>query len=153
MARKVVLETRPDPILFTLIGISCHLKDYRLSYHLNLSLDLSFVKMEDFREFSFYFCRDEDRFNAYYLLGNRGQESVLLPDLKQTDFLLLVEGPFKKPQKDFLLSKIKGIQTVLTAFEVRPETIREYTLVLNDLELHLMNIMKETKIKYSPLIK
>jgi hypothetical protein len=151
MAKKVFLETRPEPILFTLFGISCHLKDYRLSYHLNLRLELACAKMDDFLGYSFYYCRDEDNLNAYYLLGNRGQESILLPDLKQTDFLLLVEGPVKKNQKDRLLEQIKEIQNVLTAFEVRFETIKHYDLILNDLELHLMKIRKEAKVKYSPL--
>lgn len=153
MAKKVFLETRSEPILFTLFGISCHLKDYRLSYYLNHKLELTFVKMDDFLGYSFYFCRDEDCFNSYYLLGNRGQESILLPDLKQTDFLLLLEGPAKKIQKERLLDKIKGIQNVLTAFEVRFETIKNYNIMLNDLELHLMNILKEAKLKYSPLKK
>jgi hypothetical protein len=153
MAKKVLLESRSAPSLFTLFGISCHLKDYRLSFHLNHKLELAFVKMDDFQRYSLYYCRDEDCFNFYYLLGNRGQETILLPDLKQTDFLLLVEGPFKKAQKDQLLIKIKGIPHVLTAFEVRFETIKNYESFLSDLELHLMNILRETKIKYSPLQK
>jgi hypothetical protein len=153
MAKKIILETRSEPILFTLFGISCHLKDYRLSYHLNQRLELSLVKMDDFQGFSFYFCRDEDCYNSYYLLGNRGQESILLPDLKQTDFILLLEGPAKKTQKERLLNSIKGIQNVLTAFEVRFETIKNYNTMLTDLELHLMNILKEAKIKYSPIKK
>jgi hypothetical protein len=153
MAKKVFLESRAEPTFFTLIGISCHLKDYRISYHLNQKLDLSLTKMDDFLGYSFYFCRDDDCFNAYYLLGNRGPELILLPDLKQTDFLLLVEGPVKKAQKERLLEKIRGIQNVLTAFEVRFETIKNYTLMLSDLELHLMNILKEAKIKYSPVKK
>ncbi|MCX6304539.1 MAG: IPExxxVDY family protein [Bacteroidetes bacterium] len=153
MAKKVSLETRSEPALFTLFGISCHLRDFRLSYLLNNKLELEFVKMDDFQGFSFYFCRDDDQYNAYYLLGNRGQEALLLPDLKQTDFFLLVEGPFKKMQKDRLLEKIRGIQHVLTAFEVRFETIKNYESMLNDLELHFMNILKEAKIIYSPIKK
>ena len=153
MAKKVSLETRSEPALFTLFGISCHLRDFRLSYLLNNKLELEFVKMDDFQGFSFYFCRDDDHYNSYYILGNRGQEALLLPDLKQTDFFLLVEGPFKKTQKDRLLEKIKGIQHVLTAFEVRFETIKNYESMLNDLELHFMNILKEAKIIYSPIKK
>lgn len=153
MAKKVFLETRPQPILFTVIGISCHIKDFQLSYHLLQTIDLEFVKMDDFNGYSYYFVRDEDCFNSYYLLGNRGQKSILIPDLKQTDFILFVEGPFKKTQKDQLLEKIKGIKNVLTAFEVRLETIKNHEPMLNDLELHHMNIVKETKTKYSPLNK
>ncbi|MCX6268817.1 MAG: IPExxxVDY family protein [Bacteroidetes bacterium] len=133
-----------------LLTFDCHLKDYKLSYLLNKKLELEFVKMEDFRSSSFYFCRDDDRFNAYYLLGNRGQEAILLPDLKQTDFILLVAGPFKKIQKDRLLEKIKDIQHVLTAFEVRFETIKNFEQLLTDIEIHLMNILMEKKSKYSP---
>jgi len=152
MAKKIFLENRSETILFTLFGISCHLKDYRLSYYLNQKLELSFAKMDDFQGYSFYFCRDEDSFNSYYLLGNRGPESILLPDLKQTDFLLLLEGPVKKAQKEQLLEKVRGIQNVLTAYEVRFETIKNYNLMLTDLEIHLMNILREAKVKYS-LIK
>ena len=136
-----------------MFGISCHFKDYLLSYHLNNALDLELVKMDDFQGYSYYACRDEDHFNVYHLLGNRGQEAILLPDLKQTDFVLLLEGPFKKVQKDRLLSKVKGIQSVLTAYEVRFETIRNYNQVLVELELHIIQIQKESKIKYSPLKK
>jgi hypothetical protein len=150
MAKKILIETRSEPALFTLLGVSCHLKDYRLSYLLNKKLELEFVKMEDFTGYSFYFCRDEDRFNAYYLLGNRSQDTILFPGLKQTDFILLVEGPFKKVQKDKLLENMRGIQNVLTAFEIRFETIKNYETVLTDLEIHFMNINRESKIKYSP---
>ena len=109
--------------------------------------------MDDFHGYSLYYCHDEDCFNTYYILGNRGEESALLPELKQTDFLLLVEGPFKKVQKERLLENIKGIQSVLTAFEIRFETIKNYETILNDLEIHFMNINKESKVTYSPFKK
>ena len=153
MAKKILIETRSEPVLFTLFGISCHLKDYRLSYLLNIKLELEFVKLEDFMGFSFYFCRDEDRFNTYYLLGNRGEDSILFPGLKQTDFILVVEGPFKKIQKEKLLEHLRSIQNVLTAFEIRFETVKNYETVLTDLEMHVMNIQKVSKVKYSPLLK
>lgn len=163
MARKISLESRSEPALYSLFGISCHLKDYRLSFLLNQVLDLQFVKMEDFPAlvaprkrsdlFSFYYCRDDDRFNTYSLLSNRGEESVLLPDLRQTDFLLLVEGPFKKAQSDALLAAIKTIPNVLTAFSIRFETIRNYEGFLTDLELHLTELTREQRAKYTPVKK
>ncbi|MEI6455458.1 MAG: IPExxxVDY family protein [bacterium] len=158
MAKKFHIETRSEPAVFTLIGISCHIKDYRLSFLLNHELELGFGKLEDFvvtmaatgepDSFSFYFCRDEDQFNTYYLLSNRGQESLLVTELKQADFLLLVEGPFKKTQLDALLASIKKIQQVLTCFEIKFSTIKNFENLLTDLELHLMNIKKESKIRY-----
>jgi hypothetical protein len=163
MARKISLETRSEPALYTLFGISCHLKDYRLSFLINKVLELDLVKVDDLRAvmdprrdpdlFPVYFCRDEDHFNSYHLVGNRGEDAILLPELKQTDFLLLVEGPFKKTQKDHLLSSVRAIQNVLTAFEIRFETIKNYETFLTDLEIHFMNINRESKSKYSPVKK
>jgi hypothetical protein len=109
--------------------------------------------MDDFMGYSFYFCRNDDSMNVFYLLGNRGQDTILLPDLKQTDFLLLIEGQVKKIHKERLLDQIKGIQNVLTAFEVRFETIKNHESMLTDIELHLMNIMKVVKKSFTPLKK
>lgn len=106
--------------------------------------------MDDFHGHSFFYCRDDNDFNAYYFLGNRCQESVLLPELKQTDYLFFAEGPMKKTQKDNLLKVIRSAQGVLTAFEIRFETIKNYDVLLNDLELHFMKIRVEMKRKYSP---
>ena len=150
MAKKIHLDNRAEPVLLSLIGISCHSRDYFLSFHLNKMLELGFVKLDDFREFPFFYCRDDNDFNAYYLVGNRSPELVLFPELKQTDYILLVEGPFKKAQKDKFLDAIRKIQHVLTAFEIKVETIKNIDYVLNELELHFMQINREAKITYSP---
>ncbi len=159
MAKKVFLETRSEPALYTLIGISCHLKDYRLSYLLNHYLELEFIKMDDFfvsaspkknpDSFSFYHCTDEDHYNAYFLLSNRGQEFVLLPEMRQTDFLLLVEGPFKKSQLDQIQQKIRNIPNVLTCYEIKFSSLKNYESLLMDLELHFTSLNREAKVKYS----
>jgi len=163
MAKKFQIETRSEPALFTLIGISCHIKDYRLSYLLNQKVELNFQKMEDMVSstaaqrksdtFSFYYCCDEDQFNTYYLLSNRGQESVLVNELRQTDFLLLVEGPFKKSQLDTLLKTIRLIPQVLACFEIKFPILKNFENILTDLELHYMTISRESKIKYPSLKK
>ncbi|MEI6434502.1 MAG: IPExxxVDY family protein [Bacteroidota bacterium] len=150
MAKKILSEHRSSPVLYTLLGISCHSRDYNISFHLNEKLELGFTKMDDYREFSFFFCRDDNDFNSYFLLGNRGQESVLFPELKQTDYIFLVEGPLKKAQKDNLIKVIRSIQSVLTAFEISFDTIKNYHAILNDLELHFLKITMESKIAYSP---
>ena len=58
-----------------------------------------------------------------------------------------------KRQKERLLENIRGIQSVLTSFEIRFETIKNYETVLNDLEIHFMNINKESKVTFSPFKK
>ncbi|MEI7980180.1 MAG: IPExxxVDY family protein [Bacteroidota bacterium] len=150
MAKKIALSAKTEPSPYTLFGISCHLKDYRLSYLLNVKLELEFTKMDDFQGFSFYYCRNDEFFNIYYLLSNRMPESILLPELKQTDFLLLVEGPLKKNNKERLLENIRAIPNVLTSFEIPFSTIKNYEMIITDLEMHYMNIKKDSTIKFSP---
>jgi hypothetical protein len=163
MAKKVFLEIHSSPTYYTMIGISCHLKDYRLSFLLNRQMEYSLVKLEDLKallpgkkeqtEFSLYHYRDEDRYNNYSLIANRNQECILVPGLKQTDFLLLVEGEFKKNQKDSLLKTIRSIPNILTAFEIQLTEIRNYEFLLTDIEMHLMNVFKKPKSKFQSLTK
>jgi hypothetical protein len=160
MSKKIFLEVRSEPVIFTLIGISCHVKDYRISFLLNKHIGSEFLKMEDLKitlnnkkdpaEFSFYYYPDEDYFNTYYLVANRCQEYVLAPEIKQVDFLMIVEGEFRKPRKDKLIKCIRTIPNVLTAFEIKFTEIKNYETLLNDMEMHFMNIKKDNKIKYQP---
>ena len=158
MSKKIFLDIRPEPVIFTLIGISCHVKDYRISFLLNKHLGSDFQKMEDLEitlnnkkdaaEFSFYYYPDEDYFNTYYLVANRSQEYVLAPEIKQVDFLLIVEGEFRKAQKDKLIRSIRNIPNVLTAYEIKFAEIKNYETLLNDMEMHFMKITKANKSRY-----
>ncbi len=153
MPRKFIHSSSPDSPSYTILGISCHLKDYRLSFMLNRQAGFELSKLDDFNGFSFYSCRDDDTFNTYFLLANRNTEGVLLPELKQTDYMLIVEGPYKKTRKEKLLENIRAIQNILTAFEIRFETIRNWETLLNDLELHYIKLNKEAKTTFSHLKK
>jgi hypothetical protein len=156
MSKKILLDVRPEPAIFSLIGVSCHVKDYRISFLLNKYLGFDLLKMEDLKitfnnkqdpeEFSFYYYYDEDYFNTYYLMSNRSQEVVLAPEIRQVDFLLIVEGEFKKSQMDRLIKSIRDIPNILAAYEVKLAEIKNFETLLNDMEMHLMKIKKETKV-------
>jgi hypothetical protein len=148
MAKKFTLDARPEPAYYTLAGISCHLKDYRLSFLLNQAMGCDFIKMEDLPGgYSLYFYRDEECRNTYSLISNRSAEKILFPGLKQTDFILLVEGPYKKSQLNRLVNNLKTIPNILTAFEIQAQSLKNFAGFLDDLELHFMNIRKKAKLK------
>jgi hypothetical protein len=163
MARKFLRDTDSEPVFYTLIGISCHLKDYRLSYLLNKKLEAVFSKQQDLvitlqdktepATFSFYHFQDDEQFNVYLLIANRSEEYVLLPEFRQLDFLLMVEGEFKKSRKDQLLKAVSSIPNVLKAHEINITTIRNYRNLLSDIEIHLMNIFRKPKTKFEPQLK
>jgi hypothetical protein len=160
MAKKLLLETRSEPAFYTLIGISSPLRDYRLSYQLNHSLEFNLKKLDDFmiilpgknepESFSLFYYRDEDQRNSYFLLTNRSLENFLLPEMRQMDFLLIIEGGFKKTRKDGMLKNIRSIQNVLASYEIRFNELKNFENLLMDLELHMINFLKPLKVKYQP---
>jgi hypothetical protein len=163
MAKKIFLDTRSEAAYFTLVGISCHLADYRLLFAFNQELEFNFTKEKDFVPaatgtgepslFSFYIYRDEDQRNTYYLLANRGKESTLLPAFRQVDYLLIIEGPLQKARKEALLSKIRTVPKVLMASELKFSGVKNHESLLTDLEMHIMDIFRDTKQKFYPSIK
>ena len=150
MAKKILLDIHSSPAWYTLEGISCHLRDYRLSYLLNEHLGFRLVRLDDLpylpagaREpvpFSLYRWRDEEHFNTYYLVANRADEALLAPKVRQADFLLLIEGPFKKKQEEELLSALQKVPNILLAFPVSFATVKNHENLLTDLELHLNDL-------------
>jgi len=161
MSKRILLKSRSEPAFYTLIGISCHLMDYRLIHLLNKEPGFNFSKEDDLKingsakkqvaSFSLYSYRDEDQRNSYYLIANFSQDIVLIPEFKHTDFVLLIEGDFKKQKKETLLKAIRSIPKVLTAFEIKVTDIKNPESFLTDLEMHIIDIRKESKQKIKPI--
>ena len=84
-----------------LIGISSHENDYRISWALNEHLGFRFTKSEnykvlnqrlkEFKEFSVYLYINNHDSNTYRLISNRCDDGFLIEELKNIDFLLLIE--------------------------------------------------------------
>lgn len=150
MAKRILLEIHSSPSWYSMAGISCHLRDYRLSYMLNQHLGFRLVRMDDLpflqpgakepAPFTLFRWIDEERQNTYYLLANRSDEALLLQKVKQADFILLVEGPFSKKQEEDLLSRLRSVPNVLTAFSIPFSSVKNYEAILTDLEMHLSEI-------------
>lgn len=152
MAKRTFLEVRSGSTLYTLLGLSTQLKDYRLSFLLNKLPGFCFTRVEDLSvkipdagepiHFSLYTCSDEENFNAYTLISNRSTDHFLVPSVKQADYLLMIEGPFKKQQKDELLKSLRTVPNMLLAAEINTSSVKQFESLLSDLELHIMKSKK-----------
>ena len=100
--------------------------------------------------FSLYTYKDDDQRLSYFLISNRSQEGHLFTALKQADFILIIEGGLKKQLKEILLSSVRSIPKVLTAFEIKYAELKKPESFLIDLELHIMQINKEFKQNKKP---
>ncbi len=131
---KITLEVEYD-YDFTLLGISCHAKDYKLCWSINKFLNFNFVKEEDVvfstkkNQSETYFSRysfvDEDQRLTYTILSNRGNNDFLLPEhKKQTDFLLKIEGCLNDDQEKELLAALNELEIIQLAFKIEVENLK-----------------------------
>ena len=123
MSKKQILSFDYD-YNYQIVGICCHLKNYKLAYFINKALSLNLIKQEDFTfsfvdalksAFSFYKHNLEENQLNIYLVQNRSSEGgVLIPEYKQADYVFIVE----------YLTKIKNISSVLTAFNIDYKSLK-----------------------------
>lgn len=140
-----------------LIGISSHLKDYRLVWFLNKQLGFKFIKTEDFTyltnkpkkelKFSCYYYNDVTNYSIYYFLSNISlhENNNLINEQKQADYLMFCERPDQNKNTKLLIADIKKTPNVLTAFEINQADIKFINNIISDLELHIINIEKTEK--------
>jgi hypothetical protein len=132
---KLSLETGQSLVL---LGISSHENDYRLSWSINEQMGFHFVKTSNHiafnirlkvnQEFSMYAFSQEGI--TYRLVSNRCDNGFLLEELKNIDFLLLIEEndiPF--PVNDFITS-IKSIPFIAAIFKIDLNTLKNKNRLL-----------------------
>lgn len=112
---RLVLDDSYDFLAF---GISCHLKDYRAAWYLNKALHKDFIRQTvnlpvkggKFDAFPLFSCKDPDRHVRYMLLDNQNEEVYLMPNLKQYDFFLFVEGYIEVFHEDAFTEQLRHIE-------------------------------------------
>ena len=100
---KLILDSHGEEYL--LYGVISDVKEYKIAWQLNYCLGLSFEKQEDAelyfkgrKKMKVSFFLFEHEFYSLKLIKNRAVETegiknpYVLPELKNYDFLLLVEG-------------------------------------------------------------
>lgn len=113
---------------FRLIGISCHARDYRLSWALNndLAIQMEKVHRENANEGlkkngvaieSLYSFTDEENHVTYQLMYNKHNNNLLLPEQKAADFLFIIDQ-ISDEKFEEVVQKIKQNELVKTAFVI-----------------------------------
>ncbi len=136
---KLVLQVE-DEIDFLLFCIACHKADYRLCYELNKVLGIDLEKQDNYSiqtkpketdHFSMYYYNDEENYREIFLIANKSENSVLIPEQKQVDYFLQVYGYLPNDEVDDMLKRINGISMVLTAYKVDPEKLKSIQLLIH----------------------
>ena len=127
---KLTLEEDFD---FELVGICSNHADYRLCWAINKALGLGLSRAEDYEVvskkegqhlYSFYEYFDEDDHIEYTLIKNISDNyRPLIPEKEQIDYFLVIKNNAVRDIED-MLSRLKGLESVLTAFIFDPDDLK-----------------------------
>jgi hypothetical protein len=140
----------------SLLGISCLANDYRLLYFASKSLGMGFAKLPDLPlygktnklgDFSFYEYYDEISHLHYYLFANKSQGHIAVPAYRHFDYFLLIDESIDEPFQSELLNKLRRIPILQAAMHIPLKSLKNLDHLLEDIELHLIDIQKERKKK------
>lgn len=119
---------------FDLIGISCHAPDYRLCWAINNQLRLNLsketagydIKNKKIKEVThhslFRYVNEEDHVE-FILLQNKNGSSIILPEQKLADYLLILKNNFSIEIPELLL-RLKSIDMIQTVFQIEPKSLK-----------------------------
>ncbi len=119
---------------FTLIAITSPLKDYRLCFSINKVLNISFKKIDDL-EIDFYENNLPKYFSRYnyeiiqteknmILLANKGSDGFLIPEMRETDYFILIKDFIDEEDLAIILSGLNQIKEIQVAVEINPRKLK-----------------------------
>ena len=119
---------------FVLIAVTSPLKDYRICYLINKSLNFNFVKIEDlsvdiyqgsgFVLFSRYHYNWESTETDFYFIANKGTDGYLVPEMRKADYFVLIKNYIDEDDLDSLLSALNKMPEIVTAIKIDPKKIK-----------------------------
>ena len=133
MAKKKLL-TVDFEYDFSLLGILCHYKDYRLCDALNKTLHIELERKTDLEvvsgknieqsAFALYSFVDENE-RQYHILANKGTNNkFLIPEQNRVDYFMMLKGLFTADDIELIRANIKQIAIVLGAYTLQIEDVK-----------------------------
>jgi len=125
---------------FYLIGINTSCKAHYLAYWLNHNLKINLVREEiDFYalhknyEIKVPYFKYQDQYLRidYTLFKNKVNANLLLPEAKNIDYLLKLDGNYSEVEEK-LIKQIKSIQEIILAVNIPLENLKEPDILITD---------------------
>lgn len=130
---RLLLKYEPD-IDFVLIAITSSLRDYRLCFRINLELNVDFARISELsldlnasREpayFTRYYYQQPGQEASFFLISNKGTEGYLIPEMKSTDYFILVKNLIDEEDLDIFTDGLNRLPDVVVAVQVDPSRLK-----------------------------
>lgn len=113
---------------FYLLAISTPLKDYQLVYAINNNLEVDFKKIDDLvielsgdieHYFSLYHFRNFMN-KDFYIIGNKCKEGYLIPELKESNFFLMLRNFHDLEDLKYYSTKLKSLNDIQLIININP---------------------------------
>lgn len=161
MAIKKTKMSLSENSEFTIIGISCHLSDFRFVHYLNKIRYFNFVRYADFdyefknqKEilyFPLYYFDDKESYTSYYFIANRSEDGILMNEWKNFDFLLITKSILSDEKLKIFYSDIKKIPGILAVSQLHTTKKSEVNNLLTELEIYVMEYLLQSKKEQNKL--
>lgn len=149
--QKLILDDFIDEQDYALIGIHCSIEGYRLAYFLNEYIGLKLTRKSADLDFSnqvhypIYEWCDNRKLVTWHLVSNTCKIKMtvnekagtlftesgsvknyhLIPEYQKVNYFLKVSSDFTNYNKQkLILNKIQNIPQIVTAYNIRPETLK-----------------------------
>ena len=121
MAKRNVVKLKVPPVMFTIIGISSHENDYRLSWSINEQLGYTFTQSDNLvtaagKEFTCFVHEDGNQ--RLVLVSNRCDNGFLLEKYKNFDFVLKFDSELGEAEISAWLRNLRKVPLVSAAFPI-----------------------------------
>ena len=118
MAKRNVVKLDVGMVSFSIIGISSHENDYRLSWSINEQLGLTFAHGDNVvsagKEFSCFAHEDDDQ--TLLLISNRCDNGFLLEKYKNIDFILKFDTELNDTEMSEWIRDLRKVSLISVAF-------------------------------------
>ncbi len=140
MLNKKFLKVDAD-LEFELIALITTLKDYRACYLINKHLNFNFIKISELEVdiyqhstepalFSRYHYQWEATETDFYFIANRSADGVLLPEMREADYYLIVKNYIDEAELEDLIYRLNQIPEIISAVKINPKKIKSHENLL-----------------------
>ena len=115
---KIHTEQPIDGLFFAIVSAE---KNYKVCWLLNRALGINLAKTTDHvifdkkghaSHFSLFEYHNKADLLQYYVFKNKSEDKLLLPEFKQADFILLIQGELWQLDENVIKEKLKEINQV-----------------------------------------
>lgn len=122
-----------DDYEFLTFGISCHLKDFRVAWHINQLFGFDMVRghiAPEGRDHAVFRHLDPDNHLRYVLLNNHSENIPLVKPYKQFNLFMLVEGYVDLFDSERFAETLRRNEAFQLVMEISSDPLKKFQFTL-----------------------